>query len=140
MPRFQKIEKTKAQRQAHILRTLAKWCDKHPHADVEFIYGESRIFKRLYVKSKEELAEKLIAIGSFRKEPDGDDFRFIVRVSPEIEIHFYTNRELVCERRIVGKKLVPEKIVPEEITPAHEEDIYEWDCGTSVLAPNGGEE
>jgi hypothetical protein len=42
-----------------------------------------------------------------------------------------TSRAAVCERKVVGTKEVPEYV-----SPAHTEEIVEWECRDSLLAPD----
>lgn len=53
-----------------------------------------------------------------------DSYAYLeVELTGDCKIKFFTDRDQVCERRVIGKKLVPAQIYPE-----HEEDIIEWDC------------
>ena len=91
----------------------------------------------------EEVKAKLRQIGPFQKainESDGS-FEALVKVG-DYTLVYYTSRENVCVKKVVGTKEVPEKVepsyyTPEKVIPAHTEEIVEWDCG-SVLAPGDG--
>lgn len=50
------------------------------------------------------------------------------------EIAYSVRRDVVCEKKITGKKLVPERIIPER-----EEEEFEWICNDKSLLGNGEE-
>lgn len=135
--------KQKAPRRVTILRALADWLEQHPGADLHVVSARDRCYSKLWAPTKEELAEQVRALGTVTKRPcpyNDNDYEFVVDVTEDYQIIFYTEREKVCKRIVVGKRQVPQEIVPGRIVEAHEEDIVEWECGESILAHTGSEE
>lgn len=108
------------------IEALLNFCREHPdlHAvDIQIDYW-------CFYDTKEAFSEFLRQIGSFRKIYQ--DIYFSARKSfsddGRIRIDFFTSRDMVCERVVVGTKEVPE-----QYTPAHTEEIVEWKCSESLL-------
>ncbi len=118
------------------LRKVADWFEDHPKAVIPYSLRGGLFMARLSDEPTER-AEELRALGSFTKVFDNDgDFRATVMIGP-IKLQWYTQRENVCTKRVVGTKIVPERYVEgtaSYVEPEHEEEIVEWDC-SSVLAP-----
>jgi hypothetical protein len=121
---------TPQQKISKAFRALADWYDEHPNAPVD-IRDQTRV--RCYFKAT---PEQIRSIGPGEKEYSDDLFYYHVK-GDGFAIRFYTNRETVCERKLVGYKETPEVVLPatpEYIIPAKKEPIYEYDC-KSILAP-----
>lgn len=126
-------------RQIENLRLLADWMERHPEAEAPAPAVGNKTYCRLHASTKEELTEQLRAVGSFVKRPcsfDDKDFEFVVTLTNGYEIIYFVPREMVCEKRVVGKRHIEEKYIPGRVEPAHDEEIVEWDCGESVLNPS----
>lgn len=108
---------------------MMEWLKVNPQAEIPQ-------FTRFvnYCYGKATTAEAVRALGECEKEYTDWTIAFIKKFGP-IKYGFYTSRETICEKKVVGKKIVPMQpsyYSPE--VPEHEEDIVEWECG-SLLAP-----
>lgn len=130
----QEVNRERSKKQSQMLRALADWQDQHP--DIPLHVVDTRIYQSLWGTDKASMPETLRAIGSCSKRTAGGDFEFLVDVTDEIQIIFYTARENVCDRVVVGTRMVPEKVVPEQVIAAHVEEIVEWVCPESILGRN----
>jgi hypothetical protein len=116
-------ELTPQQKYSRNLRALADWYEQHPDAPIDSPYVSRANYS--FKASPEEIR----AIGAGEKDYAGSLFYY--RVKHEFfTIEWIEGREKVCTPRIVGKRTVPSVYYPE-----HEEDIVEWDCPGSLLAP-----
>ena len=120
---------------AERLRALADYYEVHPNAPLPYEFKSGNKF--IVVLTKFEFAKQIKNIGSFEKVYDDSFLNLQVKVADYI-IEYYTQRENVCERKVVGKKLVAAEVVPaiftpEKFIPEHEEDIIEWDCPEALL-------
>jgi len=43
-------------------------------------------------------------------------------------VAFAIEKELICKKKVVGRKLIPEHRIPERVIPEHWEDVVEWEC------------
>jgi len=116
------------------LRELADWIEAHPERPRPS--GTLTVYS---LNSREEAAACLQALGTCKKEYTEDNF-YLSREFGPIKLTFMFYRSAICSRRVVGQKqvgtqVIPASITPETIIPAHTEDIIEWDCGESLLAP-----
>ena len=132
---------TPAQLCAVRLRAICDWIDSHPDAPPPIsINVSNRIYCGVYPKGREELAAFVHSIGSCRKVAwtDNDDFHFVVDLGQvagdSLEIWYYTARQNVCEKVVVGHRQVEEKYIPGHIEEAHEEEVCEWRCTDPILA------
>lgn len=75
------------------------------------------------IGSREEMRQCALALGEAEKEYEGNWFN-VYRMFGPIKYEVFCNRELVCEKRVVGTRTVPE----------HTEEVVEWECGDSLLA------
>ncbi|WP_348269716.1 hypothetical protein P8936_16335 [Edaphobacter paludis] len=116
-------ELTPQQKYSQGLRNLAAWYDEHPDAPCE-----SKLLVSHWFQAK---PEEIRAIGSGDKDYSVRDL-FYYRVEGDgFKIAFYTSRETVCERKLVGYKEIPARVLPateEMVIPAKQEPIYEYDC------------
>lgn len=115
------------------LRELADWIEAHPEVDTP-----SREFTVYSLNTKQEAADCLRALTPCKKEYKADNF-FLSREFGPITLSFMFYRNAICTKRVIGTKevgtqVIPSRFTPEEIIPAHTEEIYEWDCGESLLA------
>lgn len=51
----------------------------------------------------------------------------------DIKLEYWTSRESICTKKVVGTKLVPERIY-QETGNMIEEDIVEWECPPALLS------
>jgi hypothetical protein len=116
------------------LRQLADWFDKHPEVPVPSGLKADSCSYYCYLYA-EEFKEALPKLGAFKKVYNEYDFEAVIEVAG-FKIAYYTSRENVCTKKVVSKKFVPEVVVPQRIIAAHEEDVIEWECGDSLLAPH----
>ncbi len=90
---------------------------------------------------KEGMAQAARLLGACKKEVDGTFFR-LKRFVGAIKINALEYRTVVCERVVLGRKAVPETYVPArkaQLIAAHEEDIIEYRCSVSLLAPSAAD-
>jgi len=88
--------------------------------------------------SKEELAAFAKAAGHVRKHDYNSILTLRREFSGEVVLDYNGDRELVCERVLIGTKIEPEHVIPaqeETVIPEREVPIYEWRCG-SIMAPD----
>lgn len=117
-----------SQQYVKALREIADFYEAHP--DVPF-----RAERIVIAVDAKELVVLPRYIGSCKKVVDNDFFN-LRKDFGGLEIEFYSRRENVCERIVIGKKVVPETIIParpEEVIPEHEEEEFEWRCPESLL-------
>ena len=119
------------------LRELADWYEEHPTVPEPYgLEGDGEV--RVYLFSESDPKAVLRSIGPFDKSYTDNYFSATTKVGGRV-LAFMTYRDKVCTPKVVGKKYVEEQFIPEQYTPsklvpAHEEDIVEYDCGTSILA------
>lgn len=114
------------------LRKLADFYDQHPDFPVPYEL-ENPMFVFLYGMELDRVKEIIRSLGSFEKrydQPSSGSFDAIKTVG-EFRLMFHTDRENICQPRVVGKKKIPRQVIPptpEEVIEEHEVDIVEWDC------------
>jgi hypothetical protein len=114
------------------LRLLADWYQEHPSLPVPYEL-ENSMFVFLYGKPPEEVKAALREIGNCQKvydDPAEGDFSAIKTVGV-FKLKFHTHREVVCTRKVIGKRQIDGYVIPaqpEKVVEPHEEDIVEWDC------------
>lgn len=119
---------------ADSLRELADFYDLHP--EVETPTSRTAVYA---TDTKENVVLILRALGSCEKIYEDSFFKLRKKFNT-ITLEFVFMRNAVCTPRVVGQreveaKLVPERLIPSEVIPAYTEDIIEWDCEESLLAP-----
>lgn len=115
------------------LRELADWIEAHP--DIALPDNELMVYS---LNTRAEAANCLRALMPCKKEYRDTNF-YISREFGPITLKFMFYRNDICTKRVVGTKevgteVIPSRFTPEQIIPAHTEEIYEWDCGESLLA------
>lgn len=118
---------------ADSLRMLADFLDSHP--DIKHPGRETLLS---YYSDVEQFKSDARKIGSFDKEA-GEKFFHLHKQFGCITMTFYTDREAVCHRVVVGskKEIVKVPVSESEITYREEEkvvEIVEWRCPESLLA------
>lgn len=123
------------QRREYILglRALADWYEQNPEV-VTLADSTLSAFPYYELDSKEFAAKVARAMMTCEKKVSDGGLLYLKRKFHGITLQFLFDRNIVCERRVVGKRQVPAEVIPERVIEAHEEDIVEWDCG-SLLAP-----
>ena len=123
-------------------RAIADFYEQHP----ELPFGDMWIWEPSFRirLDKERAKEQLRAIGSFDKIYEGDSFVAVKEIGG-VKVKCWMDRDAVCERVVTGTRHVEAELVPEYVTPArlieaHEEEIVEWKCPESILAPTPGSE
>lgn len=123
-------ELTAQQKYSAGLRELADWYDAHPEAPAPY-----RVIPSVWFQAT---PEQMRAIGEGEKDYSQDNlFQFIV-TGEHFKLEFYTSRARVCEKKVVGYREIPERVLPatpETVIPASREEIVEWECKESLLAP-----
>lgn len=128
---------------AQFLRDLADWYESHP--SVPEPYGlDSKKLTCYSFTTADKSKEILRALGPFKKDyPEDDDkyFNAVVEIGGR-ELCFTFYRDRVCQPKVVGTRHVEAQLIPESysqsrVIAAHDEDVIEWDCSDSVLAPAG---
>jgi len=114
------------------LRQVVDFYEKHveiplPDLSVISVYDWNKT-------GKDTIRIAALALGTCEKESNHSIFE-INKKFGQIELRFVTSRNLVCTRRVVGTKTVEAIYRPSEYIPKHEEEIVEWDCPESILAP-----
>lgn len=114
------------------LRKLADIYEAHPTL-------EKPSFSIYASDTRDNAAKTLRALLPAEKEYDGQIFRISKKIGP-IDLSFVFLRSTVCTPRVIGKRrveasIIPGQIIPEQVIPAHEEDVIEWACDDSLLAP-----
>jgi hypothetical protein len=120
------------------LQALIDYFRAHPNAPVPGSLSEDGSFYCGLDYDAEKCKQQILSIGGFKKVFGIIDAEFHVPVG-EYTIKYYTRRDNICERKVVGMKQVPEKVIPARVIPAHQEEIVEWECPDSVLAKLVGE-
>jgi hypothetical protein len=109
---------------------LAKYYAAHPNAKVEYLPS----IQYLMINGK---PEEYKAAGAGDKKFTNDLVYYNVELIPnKLTLNFYTLRDNVCKKRVVGTRTVPEFILKgtaSTVIPEHEEEIIEWDCPESLL-------
>ena len=119
------------------LRQLADFLGTHPQCPAPW---GATFYKGLEASDVRPVAR---ALRSFKKEYLSNDFHMTKKFG-SIELSYFTNRENVCKKVVVGHKDVPEMIISakpeqlvpateEQVIPAHTEEITEWICSESAL-------
>jgi len=116
------------------LRGLADWIEAHPTQPLPI-----NTFPVYALNTKEDAANCLRDLKPCKKEYKGDMF-YLSREFGPLKLEFVFYRNAVCTRRVIGTKevgteVIPARIIPEQVIPAHTEEIVEWECGESLLAP-----
>jgi len=115
------------------LRTLADWFEKHPDVPIPWAFMGESVFYRSLTDDPDERSKEIRAIGSANKVFQNNEFHLEVKIG-NYTLIFWTSRENVCTKKIVGQKLIEKRIEPEKVIPEHYEDIVEWECSESILA------
>lgn len=136
-------EATPQQIFAQSLLNLATWYAVHSEAPVpsSMIVGHDKILD-ISVSSFEAKQEQIRAIGPGEKKYDDKFFRYIVK-GDGFKLDFFEYRDKVCVRKVVGTKTIPAKVIPAtaaQVIPEREEEIVEWECPGSLLAPDAAHE
>lgn len=106
------------------LRELADFLALHPDVPCDS-YGVSM---QVYGLNKDDLVRAVRAGGvEWRKLHFGSYFELRATFSGEVSIGLNTDREQVCEKRVVGQETVE---VPDPDAPkvTVTRDVIEWDC------------
>lgn len=108
------------------LRDLADWYDSRPGLVAPYIPAEAFFIDHSF--GRDELAAFVREVGSVRKVSDkhSDDIALTRDFGPLVRFRLMIDKEKTCKRVKVGTKVVPAK-------PALEVDVYEWECGESIL-------
>ena len=116
---------------ARDLRAIADFIEAHPELKLPSL---SRL--DIFESDAKSLPKYAAAFGNAAKDVLGDNLFILRRTFGTLKLEANWQRDLVCERRIVGQREIPDQIVPakdEEFIPAHKEDVYEWRCPDSIL-------
>src|SRR5437899_2948614 len=97
------------------LRAIADWYEAHPEAP-----QPHTCLQVFTVHTKEDALKVARWLGHATKHMDDNGLFRLSRDFGGETLEFIFNRDVVCERRVVGTKEVPEYIVP-----AHTADIVE---------------
>ena len=119
------------------LRAMADFYGTHPDVPLPYF---SEFYCAIAPQKVRPLAREL---RTFKKEYSGNDF-YMVKSFGTIAVKFFTEREAVCKKIVVGVKEVPEMIISakpeqfipaseERIIPAYTEEITEWVCSDAAL-------
>jgi len=115
------------------LRELADFIDAHPD------FGAYKQSYYIFTYNKEKFARLARQLGTAEKTECGDYYSITRWFGPHA-LQLTIGREMVCERVKVGTRIVA-KPDPDAIAKVPtidvEEDIYEWKCPESILAPSG---
>ena len=114
------------------LQAAVNWFREHPEIPLENWFSFIS-----YDNSKENLQDVAVAAPYVEKYADEHSYRLTVPFGETVKAQFYSQREKVCTKKLVGTKIVPakaEEVVIREAVPEHEEPIYEWDCPV-LMAP-----
>lgn len=127
------------------LRALAAFVEAND--DFEFVPGIGQVvvkadFYTWYLEGDEarkkaiaDLTRRLTRVGKVEKL-FGSDYAWIrLMFGPHVQFDISTNRELICERVVVGKKVIPAQ--PERVIPAEPErtvEEVEWRCQPVLTA------
>lgn len=79
--------------------------------------------------AREKMRRAAIACGKAEKKWDRYSLELIKEFGEHVKLTFRTNREQVCEKKVVGFKDIPEQVIE-----ARREEIVEWECRDSLLA------
>ena len=96
------------------------------------IYGSPYLAIYHRCDNPEEFSRLARLLGAATKTPDDDDLE-LTKTFGESKIVLYISHEIICEKRIVGKRVVPSRPATEAVEE-HEEDVVEWVCPPSILA------
>lgn len=111
-------------------------------------HGGLRIFKRVWADESDkeavvQMANHAKTLAPCDKRTSEYDFEIVKSFGPH-EINVYTNRENVCERKVVGTKTVKrygysaeDQAVIDTMQKQHveaTEEIVEWTCPPSLLS------
>jgi hypothetical protein len=107
------------------LRAIAQWYDEHP--EVKPMEDLITFTDYRDPANKEEAAAIAKALVPFTKKFSAN-YITLTRDFGACHLKFVWNREVVCEKRVTGKKWVEERYIPGTFVAAHEEEVVEWDC------------
>lgn len=120
-------------RYAEDLRKLADFIEAH----AELFEYSMPVKIDLFAHNREEFAEKIRKMGGGDKKEQFGWFIFEKKFGQH-SIELNIQRDRVCTKVKTGTKIVS-KIDPEYLETAPrievEEDVYEWECPESILAP-----
>ena len=125
-------ELTNQQKMSAGLRELADFLDEHPK------FRLPRLNRFYSVDTRDEFFELAKQFGPFTKSFDDDDFE-ITRWFGSIELTFFTSRENVCTRRVVGQEW-EDGSPAKPATEGRMVDVVEWDCPDHLLSGHDGKE
>ena len=114
------------------LREIAKFYEDHPETPLPY---EGNICPfTIFDASVQHIAAAAKAFGKADKIYGEDHFELVKTFPSGIVLRFWTSRENVCEKVVVGTKLVPEVHLPAVpakdayTIPAKTEEVVEWRC------------
>lgn len=119
------------------LRKLADFYEFHPDFPLPGYIPECLA----YATTREDLARLARQLGHADKSVDDSYFNLRRSFGGGVRLRIYSTRSNVCQRVVVNKRHVPEAVVPakaaepETVIPAHDEEVVEWICDESILAP-----
>jgi hypothetical protein len=112
------------------LRELADFIEAKglelPHIDaraVSWVYGYSpKTYQDDPERAKRDMRKAAKTLGKAEKNHTGNWFELKRRFGPVL-LEINTNRQNICERKVVGTREIEEKVIP-----ARTEEIVEWEC------------
>lgn len=99
------------------LRDLATFLEDHPEIPTPITNPANA-----FVYGKEEMEKVVRVMGSVKKRVT-EEYFFVQKAFGSVTLEVNCRRELICERRVIGKKIIPAQ-------PEREVEEVAWDCGT----------
>lgn len=115
------------------LRELADFLESNPEVHPPYVGTMLHVFS-----DKEEFVGAMRAIGVGKKVYDDTNFIFRKDFRGGVNYSAFIARAQVCEAKVVGTRIIPAVTVPaqpERVIEERTEDIIEWECMDSLLAP-----
>lgn len=114
---------------------IADYLREHPSLPVPTTFWMgTETFSICYVDDRAELQAVARELGSAIKGFD-DDSAWVSKKFGPVELRYYVSRNEVCERVVTGTREVVKQVPTAFEAQTVVEEIVEWRCDDSILAP-----
>lgn len=117
------------------LDELRAFLMQHPEIETPTWTGGERFLVYVFGADDgviETMARYARLLSPCEKSDDAGYFNLVKRFG-EVELHVYTMREKVCERRVVGTREVERPVMEQVGTETVTEEVVEWECRPLLL-------
>lgn len=121
---------------ANALREGIKLYESHPDLGCPTVTGLSVSYHFYGAGAKEELAKarRTLSVGKWDKEVTENRYILAARLTEDVKLRLYAERDQVCEKVVVGKEIIEEEF---KVCPVCEGNVGSDGAGGMVCLVNG---